>query len=88
MRTLFKNGEIYDGTGGKPYIGDAPLRPPTGIQPSDLHRSEKLEAARQDARHVPPGAAERAGHVYINGQAVLENGTYIGGRAGKVLLKK
>ena len=22
MRTLFKNGEIYDGTGGKPYVGD------------------------------------------------------------------
>ena len=22
MKTLFKNGEIYDGTGGRPYIGD------------------------------------------------------------------
>ena len=27
-------------------------------------------------------------HVYINGQAVLENGSYIGGCAGKVLLKQ
>ena len=26
--------------------------------------------------------------VYINGRAVLENGRYIGGCAGKVLLKK
>ena len=22
MKTLFKNAEIYDGTGGKPYVGD------------------------------------------------------------------
>jgi len=27
-------------------------------------------------------------HVYVNGQAVLEDGKYIGGKAGKVLLKK
>ena len=27
-------------------------------------------------------------HVYVNGKAVLENGSYLGGRAGEVVLKK
>ena len=36
----------------------------------------------------PDAKPEGIVHVYVNGQAVLENGAYIGGRAGKVLLKK
>jgi hypothetical protein len=27
-------------------------------------------------------------HVYVNGRAVLENGSYLGGCAGEVVLKK
>ena len=36
----------------------------------------------------PDARPEGIVHVYVNGRAVLENGAYIGGRAGKVLLKK
>lgn len=35
----------------------------------------------------PDAKPEGIVHVYINGQAVLENGEYKGGCAGKVLLK-
>ena len=44
--------------------------------------SQRLHERRPDAK--PEGIV----HVYVNGQAVLENGAYIGGRAGKVLLKR
>ena len=36
----------------------------------------------------PDARPEGIVHVYVNGRAVLENGAYVGGRAGKVLLKK
>ena len=36
----------------------------------------------------PDARPEGIVHVYVNGRAVLENGEYVGGRAGKVLLKK
>ena len=42
----------------------------------------RVDEQKPDAR--PQGIAA----VYVNGRAVLENGEYIGGRAGKVLLKR
>ena len=50
----------------------------TVLDPAKLRVDEK----KPDAR---PGGIT---HVYINGRAVLENGEYLGGRAGKVVLKR
>ena len=50
----------------------------TIIDPEKLSVDEK----KPDAR--PGGIA----YVYVNGRAVLENGVYVGGKAGEVVLKK
>lgn len=42
----------------------------------------RVDEKKPDAK---PGGIE---HVYINGRAVLENGEYLGGRSGRVVLKK
>jgi N-acyl-D-amino-acid deacylase len=42
----------------------------------------KVDETKPDFR--PEGIV----HVYVNGHAVLEDGRYTGGRAGKVVLKK
>lgn len=47
----------------------------------DLNRM-KVEEQKPDFR--PEGIV----HVYVNGHAVLENGSYVGGRAGEVVLKR
>ena len=36
---------------------------------------------------VPDARPEGIVHVYINGRKVLENGQYLGGQAGEVILK-
>ena len=50
----------------------------TVIDPRALRVDEK----KPDTR---PGGIV---HVYVNGTPVLENGQYLGGRAGEVVLKK
>ena len=45
-------------------------------------KNMKVDEKKPDFR--PEGIV----HVYVNGQAVLENGSYVGGRAGEVVLKK
>ena len=47
----------------------------------DLH-SVKIDESKPDFR--PEGIV----HVYVNGHPVLQEGSYCGGRAGKVVLKK
>ena len=42
----------------------------------------RVDEKKPDAR---PGGIV---HVYVNGQAVLENGVYLGGQAGQVVLKR
>ena len=45
-------------------------------------RSLRVDEKKPDAR---PGGVV---HVYVNGRAVLENGVYLGGQAGQVVLKR
>ena len=43
---------------------------------------QRVDETKPDAK---PGGIV---HVYVNGTPVLENGEFIGGRAGEVILKK
>jgi len=46
-----------------------------------------IEAMRVD-ESKPDFAPTGVVHVFVNGQAVMENCSYVGGCAGKVLLKR
>ncbi len=60
------------------YLKPGFLADLTVLDPTQLRVDEK----KPDAR---PGGIV---HVFVNGRAVLENGEYLGGRAGRVVLKR
>ena len=58
MKTLFKGGTIYDGTGGKPFVGDVL------IEDDRIVKVAKNIRAKAD-KTVPPG-------IYVQELALLK----------------
>ena len=62
MRTLFKNGEIYDGTGGKPYIGDVLIEDDVIVQVGESITAEADRVVDLSGLQICPGFIDAHSH--------------------------
>ena len=62
MRTLFKNGEIYDGTGGKPYVGDVLIEDDVIVKVGEKLNEEADRVVDLSGYQICPGFIDAHSH--------------------------
>ena len=94
MKTLLKNGLIYDGSGGLPYGGDLLIESEKILAISPHINAEADRIIDLGGLCVAPGFIDAhshndfyTGYVFVNGTPLVNDGVYQSSRPGKVILK-